>query len=358
MHSFLISIPIAISLWALMLLAVALAVALMARPRATAAPTADQPTADGPTAARSAAARSAAARSAAGRFLADRLFAAGRSAVAESAVAGSGAAESAVAGSGVAGSGVAGSDAAGSDAAGPGVGRSGVGRFGVGRSGVGRFGVGRSGGGRSGGGRVRGVRRVDAGLADRSVADDLRFAGEVAVAAERAAATAARGRAGWEAAERELDAAWAAYQEADAAARRTWAATAFPLMSRRRKLGDNADRERYLHHTATVACRQRELSIAQLNDVYAHRGWNPRLHPVVQESLLRNAIRENAFANYQKAQRRERAAWQEAETAAEALRALRAEAAAAFGRTTAEQPVASEFWWAEPWTTGELPVAA
>ncbi|MFI6071123.1 hypothetical protein ACIA5C_05955 [Actinoplanes sp. NPDC051343] len=205
---------------------------------------------------------------------------------------------------------------------------------------------------------MRGVRRVDGGLAVRSVADDLRFAGEVAVAAERAAATAARGRAGWEAAERELDAAWAAYQEADAAARRTWAATAFPLMSRRRKLGDNADRERYLHHTATVACRQRELSIAQLNDVYAHRGWNPRLHPAVQESLLRNAIRENAFANYQKAQRRERAAWQEAETAAEALRALRAEAAAAFGRTTAEQPVASEFWWAEPWTTGELPVAA
>jgi hypothetical protein len=190
------------------------------------------------------------------------------------------------------------------------------------------------------------------------VSDDLRFADEVTVAAERAAATAARCRAGWETAQQELDAAWAAYEEADTAARRTWAATSFPLLSRSRKLGENADRERYLHHAATVACRQRELSIAQLNDVYAHRGWNPRLHPVAQEALLRNAIRENAFSAYQRAQRRERVAWQNAEIAAEALRALRTEAAAAFGRTAAEQPVADEFWWAEPWTTGELPVAA
>jgi hypothetical protein len=190
------------------------------------------------------------------------------------------------------------------------------------------------------------------------VSDDLRFADEVTVAAEHAATTAARCRAGWETAQQELDAAWAAYEQADTAARRTWAATSFPLLSRGRKLGENADRERYLHHAATVACRQRELSIAQLNDVYAHRGWNPRLHPVAQEALLRNAIRENAFATYQRAQRRERAAWQNAEIAAEALRALRTEAAAAFGRTAAEQPVANEFWWAEPWTTGELPVAA
>jgi hypothetical protein len=79
---------------------------------------------------------------------------------------------------------------------------------------------------------------------------------------------------------------------------------------------------------------------------------------VAQEALLRNAIRENRFEVYQAAQRRERSAWQRAEIAAESLRALRAEAAAAFGRSVAEQPLVSEFWWAEPWTTGELPVAA
>ena len=203
---------------------------------------------------------------------------------------------------------------------------------------------------------------ADRVVADRvgadPVADDLRFADEVTVAAEHSAITAARARAGWEDAQQELEVAWAAYQEADAAARRTWAATSYPLMSRRRKLGENADRERYLHRAATVACRERELSIAQLNDVLAHRGWNPRLHPVVQEALLRNAIREHRFAAYRQAQRRERVAWQHAEIAAEALRALRAEAASAFSRSAAEPRAVNEFWWAEPWTTSELPVAA
>jgi hypothetical protein len=188
--------------------------------------------------------------------------------------------------------------------------------------------------------------------------DDVRFAGEVSVAAERAAATAARTRARWETAQQELDAAWAVFEAADAAAGRAHAATAYPLLSRRRRLGENTDRERYLHRAATVACRQREISIGQLNDIYAHRGWNPRLHPVVQEAALRNAIRDHRFAGYQQAQRRERVAWQNAQIAAEALRTLRAEAAAALTRTTVEQPAASEFWWAEQWTTSELPAAA
>jgi hypothetical protein len=261
MHTFLVSVPLAIALWALMLLAVAAAVALMARPR-----------------------RPESTSLAAGSF---RAAPSSRSGAAPSS------------------------------------------------------GTALSFGGRSG-----------------SVADDLRFADEVTVAAEHAAETASRARAGWEAAQQQLDEAWAAFEAADAAARRTWAATSFPQMSRRRKLGENADRERYLHHAATVACRQRELSIAQLNDVYAHRGWNPRLHPVAQEALLRNAIRENKFDDYQEAQRRERRAWQQAEIASEALRTLRAEAAAAFGRSAAEQPVAGEFWWADQWTTGELPAVA
>lgn len=267
MHSFLVSIPIAIVLWALMLLGVAVAVVLMARPRGAAAPASARP-------------------------------------------------------------------------------------------GAGRVPAGSASGARSRSGRSPGAFVPAPRSGSEAIADDLRFADEVTVAAGHAATTAARARAAWEDAQGELDAAWTAYEEADAVARRTWSATSFPLMSRRRKLGENADRERYLHRAATAACRQRELTIAQLNDVYAHRGWNPRLHPVAQEALLRNAIRENRFADYQAAQVRERAAWQQAEIAAEALRALRAEAAAAFGRTVAEQPVASEFWWADQWTTGELPVAA
>ncbi|GIE92859.1 hypothetical protein [Paractinoplanes rishiriensis] len=191
-------------------------------------------------------------------------------------------------------------------------------------------------------------------------ADALRYAGEVAVAADRAALTAERRRAEWTAAQEELDAAWRAYDEADRMAREVAKACAYPLMSRRRKPGENIERQRYLHHAATEACRQRQLSIAQLNDVFAHRGWNPRLHPVVQEAALRQAVRENRLAGYRAAQERERLTWHEAEAAAEALRSLRIEAAAAATttRVDAGQPVADERWWADQWTTAELPAAA
>ena len=189
-------------------------------------------------------------------------------------------------------------------------------------------------------------------------ADARRYAGEVAVAADRAAATAERRRSEWTAAQAELDTAWQAYDVADRSAREAAKACAYPLMSRRRKPGENVDRERYLHHAAMAACRQRDLSIAQLNEVLAHRGWNPRLHPVIQEAALRQAIREHRLAGYLAAQQRERAAWQATEAAADSLRSLRLEAAAANTRSVVEQPVADEQWWADQWTTAELPAAA
>jgi hypothetical protein len=190
-------------------------------------------------------------------------------------------------------------------------------------------------------------------------ADDRRgYAEQVSVAAGRAAATADRMRTDWVKAQGEVDAAWTAYVEADEDARRGRAATAYPLMSRARKPGENADRERWLHRAAATACRERRIGIAQLNDVYAHRGWDPRLHPVVQESALRNAVRDHRWDAYRAACDRERLAWLASESAAEALRTLRAEAAAAITRDAVAQPAAGEFWWAEQWTTGELPVAA
>lgn len=189
-------------------------------------------------------------------------------------------------------------------------------------------------------------------------ADDLRFAEEVAVAAGRAAVTAARRRAEWIEAQQELDSAWRVFDEADKSARLGAKACAFPLMSRRRKPGENVERQRYLHHAASEACRNHQISIAQLNDVYAHRGWNPRLHPVVQESALRLAIRDHRADGYRKAVERERATWQKAEAAADALRSLRLEAAAAITRVGAGQPVSDEHWWADQWTTAELPAAA
>jgi hypothetical protein len=197
--------------------------------------------------------------------------------------------------------------------------------------------------------------RLAAAPPDSTTEDTARYADEVAVAADRAAATAARQRAAWAAAREEVDAAWAAYEEADRAARRTAAASAFPVLTSRRP-GENADRERYLHRAATAACRRHEISIKQLNEALAHRGWNPRLHPVAQEAALRTATREHRLAAYRRTTARERDAWYAAEAAAAALRSLRAEALAA--RLRIGQPAGNP-WWAEQWaTTQPLPTVA
>jgi hypothetical protein len=191
------------------------------------------------------------------------------------------------------------------------------------------------------------------------VDDGQRYADEVAVAAERAAATAARTRAGWERAQLDVEAAWAAYDEADNAARRAAAASAFPIMRRRRAPGENRDRERYLHRAATAACRRRELSIGQLNDALAHRGWDARKHPVLQEVALCNAVREHRLAAYRAATAREREAWQDAERAAAALSSLRTEAVAAKVRAGQGVRSAGAQWWAEQWaSTQPLPVVS
>jgi hypothetical protein len=215
---------------------------------------------------------------------------------------------------------------------------------------------------------IRLPRRSAAAPARNPVVSDNdigRYAAEIVVAADRAAATAGRRRTEWERSIEDVDAAWAAYEAADRDARRTAAAAAFPMLSRRRRPGENADRERYLHRAATAACRRQEISIRQLNEVLAHRGWNARLHPVVQEAALHQAIRDHRFAAYQAATARERQAWETAERAAAALRSLRAEAQDAQVRT--RMLSTDEQWWAEQWDStvpirstvdGRHPIAA
>jgi len=190
-----------------------------------------------------------------------------------------------------------------------------------------------------------------------AITDDAdRYADEIAVAADRAAATAARQRAAWEAAREEADAAWAAYQDADRAARRTAAACAFGVPRRRHRPGENAERERYLHRAAIAACRRGEISIKQLNEALAHRGWNPRLHAVAQEAVLRDAIRQHRLATCRAATVREQEAWHAAEVAAAALRGLRDEALAARLRTG--RPAGAAWLAEELATTQPLPAAA
>ncbi|MER7459917.1 hypothetical protein [Micromonospora sp. NPDC126480] len=166
-----------------------------------------------------------------------------------------------------------------------------------------------------------------------------RYAEEVNVAAERAATTARRLRTEWLSAQEAVESAWTAYEEAEVEVRRLGGAAALPLPRTERTPAEYAERERFLHRAALAAYWRRELSVEQLSAVFAHQdGWDPRLHPVEQELVLRRAVRDNLAARHRAAREREQAAWRSAERAAEAARALREEAYAALGRRPEEQP--------------------
>ncbi|MBB4956894.1 hypothetical protein [Micromonospora polyrhachis] len=160
-----------------------------------------------------------------------------------------------------------------------------------------------------------------------------RYAEEVAVAAERATATAKRRRAEWLTAQEEAEAAWRAFDAADVALRRVGAAAALPVPRTPRTPAEYADRERYLHRAATAAFWREELSVVELGDVLAHRhGWDPRRHPVEQEVMLHRAVRARLLLRQQTAAERERAVWRAADIAAASARSLRDEAYAAAQR--------------------------
>ncbi|MFC4148762.1 hypothetical protein ACFO0M_21105 [Micromonospora mangrovi] len=160
-----------------------------------------------------------------------------------------------------------------------------------------------------------------------------RYAQEVAVAAERAAATAERRRTEWLAAQEAVEEAWQAYERFEADVRRLAAAAALPLPRTVRTPAEYADRERWLHRAALDAQWRGEITVQQLSDILGHVGWDPRRHPVEQELLLRRMVQQNLLTRQQAAREREQAAWRAAELAAAAARSLRDEAYAATGRT-------------------------
>ncbi|WDZ87800.1 hypothetical protein [Micromonospora cathayae] len=168
------------------------------------------------------------------------------------------------------------------------------------------------------------------------LADLRRYAEEVAVAAAGAAQTARRRRADWLTAQEEVETAWQAYDEAESAARRFAGAAALPLLATPHTPAEYAARERYLHRAAMAAYWRGDLSVRQLSDVFARRhGWDPRLHPVVQEAVLHRVVRDLRRADYRVAAERERVAWQDAEVAATAARSLAEEAYVAAERLRA-----------------------
>jgi hypothetical protein len=165
----------------------------------------------------------------------------------------------------------------------------------------------------------------------QGAASDLRrYAEEVSVAAERAMIRAERTRAQWLAAADEAEAAWTAFESADAEVRRLAAAAVLPEPWTPRTPAEYADRERYLHNAAMAAASRGELPVLKLSDALANRnGWDPRRHPVDQELILGRARRDAALGAYRAAAGRERAAWRDCEIAAVAAQSLRTEAHAA-----------------------------
>jgi hypothetical protein len=158
-------------------------------------------------------------------------------------------------------------------------------------------------------------------------ADLARYADEVAVAANRAVVTAQRRHDDWTAAQHTRDAAWRAFDGADAAARRVLLARAFPVPATPLTPSEYADRERYLHRGATEAYRRGELSVDQLIDALAHRnGWDPRRHPFEQDEILRQVAQHRLWRVYRTAADHEQAAWHAVEVAVAARRSLEEEA--------------------------------
>ncbi|GAA2615739.1 hypothetical protein GCM10010399_53380 [Dactylosporangium fulvum] len=149
-----------------------------------------------------------------------------------------------------------------------------------------------------------------------------RYSAEVAVAAERANVMAERRRAEWEGAQRTQDAAWRAYEEAEAAVRRLRRANAFPLVE-----DDPAIRRQNLVRLVNAAHQRGEISAFELADALMHRnGWDPAAHPFAQELMLRRVIRDRKFQAYQEASEIERQAAKAADLAAAAKRSLDDEA--------------------------------
>jgi hypothetical protein len=168
--------------------------------------------------------------------------------------------------------------------------------------------------------------------------DDRRFAEEIATAAVRAGVTADRRHSAWVCAQRAVEAAWQAYESADGAARRAIRAAAFPTPAADLTPAEHTVRERHLHRLAQAAHARGELSTDQLIDAMSHRnGFDPRLHPIEQDAMLRRIARDRLLRVYITASDHERSAWREADIAMAAKRSLDREAAAAARRVRQAQ---------------------
>ena len=173
-------------------------------------------------------------------------------------------------------------------------------------------------------------KRAEAERRAAEAAETIRYADEIAVAAQGAANTAERRREECQWAQAAVEDAWQEYQQADAALGRARRAAAYGFPDGPVSDDECAERAQALRRCAQAAYRRGDLSDTQLLDALTHRnGWDPTLHPVEQELVLARAAVSHRFAEYQRSLDAENAAWQAADIATAAVRSLRLEVAAA-----------------------------
>lgn len=157
-----------------------------------------------------------------------------------------------------------------------------------------------------------------------------RYADEITVAADRAAAGAQRWQELWEQSELDVDTAWSAWLDADARLRTALAAAAWGTPWSVRTCEEYAARERHLHRAVAEAAGRGELPAAAVADALAGRnGWDARLHPVEQDLVIARASAAWLRQRYDEAVAAERAARHDAELSRRAALSLRDEAVTA-----------------------------
>jgi hypothetical protein len=168
-------------------------------------------------------------------------------------------------------------------------------------------------------------------------AESRRYADEIGTAADRATEMAERRRDQWLAAHVATEAAWKAYDTADAESRRLDRAAAYPTPDAAPRTPEE------LHKAAQDAFRRGQIDSDQLLDVLFHRnGFDPQRHPFELDALLRRAARDRLLRSYRAASAAEREAWRQAEAASAARKSLVEEARLARGRAVlaGNKPVA------------------
>ncbi|MEV6347733.1 hypothetical protein [Actinoplanes sp. NPDC051851] len=161
------------------------------------------------------------------------------------------------------------------------------------------------------------ARRIGEQRRERQAAaeEQVRYAAELHVVAERAHHAADRWQQRWEEAGREVESRWQDWQDAQDRLDRAHGAAAYAKPRTAQSPTEYADRERWMHRAVAEAVERGELGFPAITDAAAGRGWDPRLHPFDQQLAVLRASIAYLGDRYHRAVAAEQAAWHDAQLA-------------------------------------------